>query len=315
MDDPRRPSSILRELDRLQELINENKQLVDENPSEIALQLNLMSLEAREMLLLEELAESNKRIALDTFDLDIEGEYVANHRISSDVLGRILVKFQSVVHSIDHSVKAGPSASRGPIPEDILSGSRIDAIAMCAGSFRLVLSSNKPSWFGDSSTKTALIRFNRLLDCGDSKDLIKQEISELGRRTINRYKDFLNTIYKNNAEIKLYDIIKPEGFETKIITSDLAKRIWDIIDLEESIPEKEESYRGTLKALNLLNNTFRFVIDESGEVIHGGFSPALSESVKNNLDKITVGLFRISTKQNEMTEELSKDYTLLSFME
>jgi len=305
----------LRELDRLHELINENRQLVDENPSEVALQLNLMSLEGRETSLLYELCESNKRNAVDTFDIDIEGEYVTNHQISSDVLGRTLIKFQSVIHSIDYSLKAGSSAMRGPIPDSILSSSRINAVAMCAGSFRLVLSSDQPSWFGDSSTKTALNRFNRLLDCGDNKGLIKLEIKELGRRTINRYKDFLGTIYKTHGDIKLYDVIKPDGFETKIITHDLAKRIWDVIDLEEVIPEKEEKYRGTLKALSLIKYTFQFVIDESGAVISGGFDPSLSESVKNNLDKMSVGLFRISTKQNEMTEELFNDYTLLSFVE
>jgi transcriptional regulator len=314
-DEVRRSDSILGELDRLQELLKENRQLVGENPSEVALQLNLMSLEAREMMLLEELRESNRRNALDTFDLKIDGKYVSNHRISSEVLGRLLIRFQSVIHSIDHSLKDGPNATRGPIPESVLANSRIDAAAMCEGSFRIVLSSNKPSWFEDSSTKKALERFNKLLDCGDNKDLIKQEIRELGKRPINRYKEFLNTIYKTNTEIKLYDVLKPEGFETKSITDVLAKSIWDVIDLEESIPENEETYRGTLKALDLINYKFKFIVEESGNVIHGQFNQVLTESVKNNLDKISVGHFSVSTKQNELTEELFKVYNLLNFVD
>jgi len=315
MDELRRPSSILRELDRLHKLISENRQLVDENPSEVALQLNLMSLEGRETSLLYELCESNKRNAVDTFDIDIEGEYVTNHQISSDVLGRTLIKFQSVIHSIDYSLKAGSSAMRGPIPDSILSSSRINAVAMCAGSFRLVLSSDQPSWFGDSSTKTALNRFNRLLDCGDNKDLIKQEIKELGLRTINRYKDFLDTVYNTSVEIKLYDAIKPEGFETKVLTYDLAKKIWDVIDLEEAIPEQEDSYRGTLKGLSLINYTFQFVIDETGDVIGGGFDSSLSDSLINMMNKTSVGLFKIAIKRNELSEKLYKVYTLLNLSE
>lgn len=311
----RRSDSILGELDRLQGLIKENKQLVDENPSEVALQLNLMSLEAREMVLLEELRESNRKSALDLFDLKIDGRYVSNHRISSEVLGRLLIRFQSVVHSIDHSLKEGPLATRGPMPDGVLSGSRIDTVTMCGGSFRVILSSNKPSWFEDSSTKTALERLNKLLDCGNNKELIKQEIRELGKRPVNRYKDFLNIIYKSNTEIKLYDILKPEGFETKIITDELAKSIWDVIDLEEPIPENEETYRGTLKAIDLINYKFKFITEDSGYVVRGKFGSELTESVKNNLDKISVGHFRISTKQNEITEELFKVYTLLNFIE
>jgi len=311
----RRPGSILSELDQLHELIDENRRLVEEDPAELALQLNLMSLESRETFLLDELRIANKRNAIDTFDLEIKGKYVENHRISSDVLGKTLIKFQSVIHSIDYSLKEGPSATQNAIPETIRSSSRIDTLAMCPASFRLVLSSNQPSWFGESPTKIALRRFNRLLDCGDNKDLIKQEIKELGLRTINRYKDFLDTVYNTSVEIKLYDAIKPEGFETKVLTYDLAKKIWDVIDLEEAIPEQEDSYRGTLKGLSLINYTFQFVIDETGDVIGGGFDSSLSDSLINMMNKTSVGLFKIAIKRNELSEKLYKVYTLLNLSE
>lgn len=65
MDLISRPEEILKELNRLHELINRNKKLVEENLSEFALQLNLMSLEAHETLLLEELKETNRQIILE----------------------------------------------------------------------------------------------------------------------------------------------------------------------------------------------------------------------------------------------------------
>lgn len=113
----------------------------------------------------------------------------------------------------------------------------------------------------------------------------------------------------------MYDILRPEGFETKIITDELAKDIWDVIDLEEFIPENEETYRGTLKALDLINYKFKFILEDSENVINGKFSSTLTESVKSNLDKVAIGHFRISTKQNELTEELFKVYTLLGFVD
>ena len=308
----RRPGSILKELDRLEELINENRQLAIANPSEFALQLNLMSYENREKTLLEELNESNKRIFIDTFDLDIDGEYVESHRISSSVLGKILLDLQGVVHSIAYSISGGQAAIGGPIPQNILSGSRVDMVAACSGSFKIILTSNQPA-LGESLTKTSFRRFNKLLDCEDNKELIREEIRELGPRTIKRYKDLLDTIYKTESQIKLYDVIIPDGFETKVITSELAKRIWDKITNEEAIPDKEESYGGVIKGLSLLGYTFQFLIDDSGEVIRGSFNPSLKESVKNSLDKHAIALFKISTKQNELTEELDKNYVLLGF--
>ena len=150
------------------------------------------------------------------------------------------------------------------------------------------------------------------MNCEDHSEQIKQEIKSLGPRTIIRYKDLLNTIYKTKSNIKFYDSIKPPGFETKIITHDLAKRIIDIIVREEAIPPQEDSFSGTLKGLSLIKYRFQFVID-SGEIIEGDFDPSLSDAVKNNLDKAAIARFKIRTKQNEMTEELDSDYILLGF--
>lgn len=310
----RRPGSILKEMDRLHELIDENRRLIQEHPSEFALQLSLMSFENREKALLEELDKSNKSLLIDTFDLDIAGDSVDYHRISSSVLGKILLDLQKVISSIAHSITDRASAISGPIPYDIICGSRIDAVATCGGSFKIVLTSNQPA-LGESLTKTSFRRFNRLLDSEDNKELIREEIHDLGPRAINRYKELLDTIYKSNSQIKLYDVMKPEGFETRVITSEMAKRIYDKITNEEAIPDKEECYSGTIKGLSLLKYTFEFLVDESADIISGNFNPKLSEKIKNSLDKHNVAVFKITTKQNEITEELDKSYTLLGFEE
>lgn len=313
-DEVRRPSSILSELDRLRELIDDNRQLVEEDPEELALQLNLMSLESREKFLLDELHESNRRLSIDTFDLDISGEPAKYHRIYSNVLGDLLIGFQGLINSISHSIVKGPSESRGPIPESIVAGSRVVVRATCGGSFRVILSSDQPALI-ESATKTALRRLNALLDCEDNKDLIKQEIKELGPRTISSYKKFLEIIYKSKSEIKLYDLLRPEEFNTKIVTSDLAEKIWKVIDKEEIIPDKEEDYRGIIKALNLIKYNFQFVISDSDDVISGGFDPSLSDKMKHYLDRPVTAHFKISTKQNETTEQLDKHYDLMKFIE
>ena len=313
-DELRRPNSILSELDTLRELIEENRRLVVENPTEFALELNLISFKNREEALLEELTESYKRLSIDAFDFNIEGDYVENHRISSSVLGKMLICLQDVVDSIAYCRQARQSVVYGPVPQEILSGSRMDLTAACEGSFKVILTSNQPA-LGESLAKASLRSFNHLLDCRDNKELIRQEISDLGPRTTNKYKNFLDIIYKTGSQITLYDAIIPEGFETKIITSELAKSIWDVISQEEIVPDEEKTFTGTIKGLSLIKYKFQFVVDDSESVINGSFDQDLSESVKNMLDKHTVAIFKISAKLHEVTDELNEEYELLGFNE
>lgn len=314
-DKIKRPSRIQDELSQAGKLIRENMDLIDQYPDRFSLKLHLMSLQNRENELLLELRESYKRRQMETFDIDINGKNVERYRISSEVLGNLLIKYQRVITSIAaQSDSEEPLMKPGPISQTTINNSRLDVAATCpAASIRIVFSSNKPE-LTESKAITALKRFNKLLNCEDHNELIKQEIKDLGPRTIIRYKDLLNTIYKTKSNIKFYDLIKPDGFETKVVTHDLAKRIVDMIIREEIIPPKEDSFSGILKGLTLINYKFQFVID-SGEIIAGEFDPSLSEDVKNNLDKPSIARFKIRIKQNEMTEELDKDYFLLGFEE
>jgi hypothetical protein len=313
-DEIRRPTLIQKELSQVAELIRDNEDIINQYPDRFSLRLHLMSLQNRQDQLLVELKNSYNKLQMETFDIDVNGKFVETYRISTEVLGNLLITFQRVLTSIAaQSESKEPLSEKGPISQSIIDNSRIDVVATCpAASVRVVFSSNKPE-ITESKATTALRRFNRLLDCEDRDDLIKQEIKDLGPRTIKRYKELLNVIYKTESDIKLYDAIIPEGFETKVITSELAKRIWDKINSEEAIPDKEECYSGTIKGLSLLKYSFQFLVEDSGEVISGSFDPKLSESVKNSLDKHSSAIFKIATKQNELTEELYQDYELLGF--
>ena len=306
----KRPSLIQDELSQLAELIRDNMDLIEQYPDRFSLKLHLISLQNRQEELLLELRDSYKRLQMETFDIDINGKNVEKYRISSEVLGNLLIKYQRVITSIAAQPESEALLTKpGPISQTIINNSRLDVAATCpAASIRVVFSSNKPE-LAESKAITALKRFNKLLNCEDHNELIKQEIKTLGPRTIIRYKDLLNTIYKTKSNIKFYDLIKPDGFETKVITTDLAKRIIDIIIREEIIPPLEDSFSGTLKGLSLIKYRFQFVID-SGEIIAGEFDPSLSEDVKSNLDKSTIARFKIRTKQNEITEELDRDYII-----
>lgn len=82
IDEIRRPTLIQKELSHLGELIRDNIDLISLYPDRFSLQLHLTSLKDREKVLLKELQQAYNRLQIDTFDWDIEGEFIENYRIS-----------------------------------------------------------------------------------------------------------------------------------------------------------------------------------------------------------------------------------------
>jgi hypothetical protein len=143
--------------------------------------------------------------------------------------------------------------------------------------------------------------------------LIKDEIRDLGPRVILKYKDFLDTVYKNNANLKFYDKMRPEGFQARQLSSELAKRIYDVIVSEERIPDETLIYSGTIKGISLLSYTFEFLTGEEEETIKGTFDRELYSQVKERFDKICVARFIVTNQICEITEEVKKTWKLSGF--
>jgi len=96
----KRPSLIQDELSQLAELIRDNMDLIEQYHDRFSLKLHLISLQNRQEELLLELRDSYKRLQMETFDIDINGKNVEKYRISSEVLGNLLIKYQRVITSI-----------------------------------------------------------------------------------------------------------------------------------------------------------------------------------------------------------------------
>jgi hypothetical protein len=58
--------------------------------------------------------------------------------------------------------------------------------------------------------------------------------------------------------VKFYDRMIPEGFQTKEITVDLAKIIYYILGKAESSPDEDVFIRGTLKGVSLISHWVEF---------------------------------------------------------
>jgi hypothetical protein len=110
----RQPYLIQKELDRLKDLIQDNRRLVSQYPEELALKLNLISLENRESDVLNELNELNKRLGADhsyiaknpqedispVIEYKLSGESVSLSNAPAQLLGKILLNMQNLIYSI-----------------------------------------------------------------------------------------------------------------------------------------------------------------------------------------------------------------------
>jgi len=243
-DDYRDPSIIQEELSDLETLIRKKEKLISKYPDKYSLKVSYQSIKDREEHLLLELKSSYGRHQIDTFDFILDGDVVDKHSISLSFFGDFISYLQDVVASIAQSLIDKPTL-KGTISKEILNASRLDLVATTTGSFRFVLSSHQPQ-LGESIAKKALQQFTNLADCEDDKDKIKNMTENLGIRAIRKYQNFLEVLYKNNANVKMYDKIVPDGFHTKEITSDMAERIYNVISEVAELPAESVTYYGKL---------------------------------------------------------------------
>ena len=137
----------------------------------------------------------------------------------------------------------------------------------------------------------------------------------LGIRAIKKYQKFLEVLYKNNANVKMYDKIVPEGFHTKEITSDMAERIYYVISEVAELPAESVTYYGKLTGVNIRSYTFEFVVDDSNEIIKGTFGDSLTEDTKKRLDTNTTIKFDVSTAFEDVFNEEKKEWQIVGFMD
>ncbi len=304
----RRPALIQEELSDLQKLIRENEILLLKYSNKFSLKVRHQNLKEREAYLFSELRDSFERFQMDSFDFIVDGAVVDGYRISLSFFGNLMGNLQDIVSSISQSL-SGKATFKGAIPNEILRASRLDLVATGTGSFRFILSSHEPQ-IEDSSARTALQRFNDLIECEDNKDKIREVSDELGKRVLIKYRDFLGILYKNKADLIMYDKVTTGNFKTKKISSELAKRIYDVILEAENIPEESVVYKGFIKEISLFYFTFGFLIDESGTIITGKFEKALANEVKKRLDTFTTAKFKVSTTINEIDFSEKKEWIL-----
>jgi hypothetical protein len=303
-DNPRASYIIQEELADLVPLIKENELLLFKYPDKFSLKLGLKSLKRREQDLLIELQNSKSRTFMDTFDIVVTGDVVKNYDISLSFLGDFTSNLQKIITTIAQSLDRKTPAD----------STRLDLVATSVGSFKIVLSSHQ-SQVSDSIQINSLRQLNNLILCGDDKDTIRNFSDNLGKEVMKEYKKFLKTIYSNKANIKFFDTNIPDGFESNTISSDKAEKIYYVVHEIERVPDKIDTYSGTLTGVNVRSNSFELVVDDTGLILTGKFKKDLANKAKELLDRFTKVRVVTSITLHEITGEERKKHEILEFIE
>lgn len=253
---------------KIQDTIDEIEKMSDKT----SLVMRIMNTELQRRL--EELKKERQEIInssnRDCVSIRVYGEKIEKGRISNRLLISILSGFQLMTEGIANTI-TGSGATKGKITDLAKSLTDFEVSGFYDGSFGVVMEKRHEQLEIQSDfSKTNQIMsefFNILENSRLGIDLI-ESISPYGIRTVNYYKQWLNSIRENSinveidwkddsAEIRKIDI-KYYGVEDTIFT----------LDSIGEIEEESVIIKGILTGVNIRKNTFEVNSEENG-IIRG----------------------------------------------
>lgn len=305
--DHRKSNVILEELEELNSLIVKDREFVAQFPADISLQIGLESLEYRQSQLFLELESAKRSRGQETFDVVLTGEGVAGTEISSSLLGGFLSHYQNIITAIVHQGEKG-EILRGPIPNGIRFAAQVNVIATAAGSFRLILSTNPEIL--DSPVSDALTKFNQIVESGDDIRKIREIGDRLGPRVLNEYENFLKEIKYHGATVTFYEKMGRDGFCPLTISKEFAERTCQVLNNMQQRPEEIESYNGKIRAIDTIDKSFRFEVDE-GDIVRGKYDETLEDELKQGtLNTPVIVKMKHSVSYYEATDKVVDEWRL-----
>lgn len=246
--DIRYPMHIEEDLNDVMELIEMNEDLLDKHPDD-TLKYNLDYLNQFKSELTEELNESYQRYMLESFDAVIESD-VDGQSPSVEKSFRFLFNLQRMLYALAESAlhKVDKYAK---ISDDVFQGATMGVARASRGSLKVQLNQINPQTSFYPFLRIATDKFSVLLDCGSDEELLRDQAMKLGYQPISKYKTLLNDIKKDNITVKLFDEIKPSGYDSQIISPEFAENVYSAIVQAE--PKKEvytQEIEGELIAIN-----------------------------------------------------------------
>lgn len=304
------------ELADVKELISLNKDLIDENGADDALKYNLEYLTSFKNDLTSELNKSYEHYRLYSFDTIVKSEDKGKIPSIAQVT-RYLSNLQDTLYSLAES--ALNKVIKGTkISDEVFEGATIGIGNAERGSLKIQLKQVNTQSSFEPYLKIATDKLNELINCGSDGKLISEQASKLGSQPIFKYKKLLDDIQSEDLTFILFDDIKPEGYETQIITPEFAEKVYNAINQAEP---KEETYfdevEGELIVIN--GKTNKITISPKEERKDKDYmikfdNERFGSLVGKHYNKNVKVKIKITNQYYELEEDTKEDMELIKFL-
>lgn len=307
---------IEKDISEVNESIKRNKTLQLKYPTKEGVKVNYNALMFVHDQLMEKRQYILNKLEIESLEVVFESELIQYNLIPAGLIGPFLDRFQKLINYIVRSIMEGSDAT-GRVSMDVVNASTYKVSSFDPGSFKITLISDpslsEQTTFTNTTAKQALDKVTDLMKCEDDLRLIRKQQEVLGLAPILKYKDFIQTIYLNQADVTFNDFTSNQ-VQSEKISSEMAKRIYDVLNSSEDEEPDKKTYEGTLVAVDVDRYEFGFVIaGDPEERIDGKFDSAIKSTVKSHLDQFTEAKFERSKKFDELKEEYRYSWDLLGF--
>jgi hypothetical protein len=300
-DSPRKPESILQEINDLRSIYNQGSELFGKHPEDATLQLLIAQDESRLQELSQELTYSYLHFRRHTVKLVFKNvkEYGS---IPIEQLTSTLSIFGKLIDAVSKQVLGSPT----PLG--------LNLSTIFAGSFGVLMNTDYDdeliSKFG--AMATSLFEYLDKLNTTEPNKLSQFISTKLAfnKKIIRAFRNYfqIQSDYLNDIELEWSD---PELKTNQVyIDHQTSFRIYNLLKTFEGFPEVAVEKTGTIRGISLIKHSIEFVPEDQHRLIRAHFDKSLDETVKPFLDRRAQVFFLLKKQLNETTDEIIEEWTV-----
>ena len=226
-----------RSIDEINDEINRVKSIVEpmekyllENPDDLSIEANTLSLNDRLNQLYFELDCVKNQQGLYTFDLYLSNVNGGKIKLNSFI--KTICQFQKTLIVFSMYDGVHPVGEKSVPSKEIIDYSDFDVEIVETNSLKILLSvdekKNKISF--DSPVYTGFKNLIEIISCGDDKEKLNEFMGKIGVQPVLRYKKLLKILTDNELNLDIFRSIIPKGFVPQNLSIEFANKVYPVID-------------------------------------------------------------------------------------
>lgn len=298
----RKPNIILQEIQDLDSIITNTKELIPKFPDDKLLILTIEQAENRKIYLLQEFEKSlaiHRRHSIKFIFTNVKENLGVESLVGNLQTFKILVD-----RTFEHIL----CKKRNKIP--------IYFNTVFSGSFGIYLSTPYDSEFfsvHDDAFEFIINTINEILQSEKSKvrDIIKSKFKD-DKKLIRKYNNFFKNVVETQESVKIEWKSPNKKEEILNLEYEKAQKLYNLFSEHEKYEEVEIELFGIVKGISLIHYFIEFKKDLLGkQVIKIRFDKSLSEKVIPTFNMNVIAKITQKIELNEITEEEIKAYSLI----